>query len=229
MDLDAKIEERKKKNTPFLTAFKHVCIELDMTQKDLCKALDIKPQRITEWKNGIKPVPEPVKYALVELSVQKNIGQISIDFLDGYTDIMLLANIPDNELAEIKLKRSNPDYDKLKAREKEKCEEVESMINASNGQPTPSSVFNASLAQQAESVEAFRIALAAKNEVIENLKVRNAELQQTIADKEIIIKAREARIVALERQLATIATSDIDRYPFVIGAAEDEHHEHKHI
>ena len=63
--------------------------------------------------------------------------------------------------------------------------------------------------------------LAAKDETIDSLKSRIADLQRTIADKEEIIKAREARIITLERQLADAATSDLSRYPFTIGAAED--------
>lgn len=63
--------------------------------------------------------------------------------------------------------------------------------------------------------------LASKDETIDSLKSRIADLQRTIADKEEIIKAREARIVELERQLAAAATSDLSRYPFSMGAAED--------
>ena len=62
--------------------------------------------------------------------------------------------------------------------------------------------------------------LAAKDETIDSLKSRIADLQRTIADKEEIIKARESRIAELERQLAAAATSDLSRYPFTIGAAE---------
>ena len=63
--------------------------------------------------------------------------------------------------------------------------------------------------------------LAAKDETIRHLNDRIADLQRTIADKEEIIKAREARIAELERQLAAAATSDLSRYPFTIGAADE--------
>ena len=63
-------------------------------------------------------------------------------------------------------------------------------------------------------------ALAAKDEMIEELRSHIADLKATIADKEAIIKDREARIVALERQLAAAATSDLSRYPFSFGAAD---------
>ena len=63
--------------------------------------------------------------------------------------------------------------------------------------------------------------LAAKDETIDSLKSRIADLQRTISDKEEIIKAREARISELERQLAAASTSDLSRYPFTIGAADE--------
>lgn len=68
---------------------------------------------------------------------------------------------------------------------------------------------------------AINAALAAKDETIETLKALNASLQRTVADKEEIIKARDARIIELERKLAAATTSDLSRYPFTMGAAED--------
>ena len=68
---------------------------------------------------------------------------------------------------------------------------------------------------------AINAALAAKDETIETLKTLNAALQCTVADKEEIIKARDARIITLERQLAAATTGDLSRYPFSMGAAED--------
>ena len=82
------------------------------------------------------------------------------------------------------------------------------------GNPHPS-------APMIDNGSAINAALAAKDETIETLKARIVDLQRTIADKEEIIKARDERIIALERQLAASATSDLSRYPFAIGAAED--------
>ena len=69
---------------------------------------------------------------------------------------------------------------------------------------------------------AINAALAAKDVTIETLKARIVDLQRTIADKEDMIKSRDERIIALERQLAAATTSDLSRYPFTIGAAEDK-------
>ena len=85
-------------------------------------------------------------------------------------------------------------------------------IGKSNPQQTAPTIDNGS---------AINAALAAKYETIETLKTLNASLQQTIKDKEEIIKSRDARIVDLERQLAAAAASDLKRYPFTMGVAED--------
>ena len=63
--------------------------------------------------------------------------------------------------------------------------------------------------------------IAAKDETIATLQARIVDLERTIADKDTIIKDREARIVALERKLSAYATSDLDKYPFSVGVADD--------
>ena len=92
------------------------------------------------------------------------------------------------------------------------CDNTKGSVTNSFSEPTSripdmSSVFNS--------------ALAKADETIETLKARIADLQRTIADKDTIIRDREARITTLERQLADADTSDLSRYPFTIGAAED--------
>ena len=76
---------------------------------------------------------------------------------------------------------------------------------------------------------AINAALAAKDETIETLKARIADLQRTIIDKVEIIKARDARIVALERQLAAVSTSDIEHWPFSAGVADEGDRPHSNI
>lgn len=221
MELDNKLEERKQRNAPFMTAFERVRSMLGLTKGKMCEMLKVKASRLSEWDKGEKLVPEPVKYDLIQMSVDKEIGQISIDYLDGYTDIMLQNNITVDEQEEIKMRRNNPDYDKLRAMQKAKWEKVEGLLNDHDGQPTPSSIFNANLAQQAESVEAFRIALSAKDELIKDKESRILELHRTIDDKDFIIKTQERKIVELEKKLSTFTMSSIDHYPFPIGAADD--------
>ena len=95
-------------------------------------------------------------------------------------------------------------------------EDNEPMLAAElgNGNPHPS-------APMIDKGSAINAALAAKDETIETLKARIVDLQRTIDDKVEIIKARDERIIALERQLAASAISDLSHYPFTIGAAED--------
>ena len=59
--------------------------------------------------------------------------------------------------------------------------------------------------------------IAAKDETVATLQARIKDLERTIADKETIIKS-------LERQLAATSMSDIDRYPFHVGVADDGTH-----
>ena len=85
-------------------------------------------------------------------------------------------------------------------------------LGKSNPHPSAPTIDNGS---------AINAALAAKDETIETLKARIVDLQHTIDDKVDIIKAREARIVDLERQLAAATTGDITRFPFKVGVAEE--------
>ena len=64
--------------------------------------------------------------------------------------------------------------------------------------------------------------VAALNQQIADKQSRIDDLERTVADKEEIIRDRESRILELERQIANINASDISRYPFAVGAAEDQ-------
>ena len=64
--------------------------------------------------------------------------------------------------------------------------------------------------------------LASKDETIDSLKSRIADLQRTIADKNEIIRTRDSRILELERRLSQSNADDLSNYPFAIGAAEDQ-------
>ena len=66
--------------------------------------------------------------------------------------------------------------------------------------------------------------LADKDIIIAEKQARIVALEQTVADKDVIIRARDARILAMERQIANINASDLSRYPFAIGAAEQQNH-----
>jgi chromosome segregation ATPase len=137
---------------------------------------------------------------------------------------MLLANVTDEEMTDAKRRATNPDYDVMQARLKEKEKQFDANIAQNLPYIDPSSQQNASITAYVQLTNRLSDDIKKKEiEMEERLAekdARIAELKDTIADKEEIIKSRESRITELERQLATVATSDLSRYPFTIGAAE---------
>lgn len=96
-----------------------------------------------------------------------------------------------------------------------------------------SSAVNAALAAYAELTNrlkqemADRLAdkdtiIAEKQSRIESLERTIANLERTVADKDALIRARDSRILDLERRLAQSNADDLSKYPFAIGAAEDQ-------
>ena len=95
--------------------------------------------------------------------------------------------------------------------------------------PTPvdaSSAINAAIAAYVELTNRLKQEisdrLADKDTIIAEQQSRIVDLEQTVADKDALIRARDSRILELERQIANINASDLSRYPFTIGAAEDQ-------
>ena len=88
-----------------------------------------------------------------------------------------------------------------------------------------SSAINAAIAAYVELTNRLKQEmadrLADKDTIIAEKQARIVDLEQTVTDKDAIIRARDARIIELERKLADAVTSDLSRYPFTIGAAED--------
>ena len=211
MTEEERIEENHKRNKPFNTAFKFFADYLvNGSQKEMCKLMGVQAPRVSEVIKDKKPVNDKLINALINLSAKKGM-QIYSEYLYGHSDTMLLENVTDEEMAEVSLRKSNPDYDKI-MKQKEMPEQ--------NQQPPPVPTIDPSSAINA-AISAYAQLIEAKDAVIAEMESRIADLQRTIADKDTIIRDREARIATLERQLAAAATSDLSRYPFTIGAAED--------
>ena len=211
MDSEQKIEERKRWNEPFLRAFNYLLDEsYASTKGELCKMVGIEPGLISRYNNGTKKVSVDTMNALARVSK----GRLNVNYMLGKSDYMLIANVPDDEI----LNSNNPDREVIEKRRQEKQGRKASSIDES-------SQINASIAAYVQLTNRLSDDLKKKEiEMEERLAekdVRIAELKDTIAAKEEIIKARDERIIALERQLAAAATSDLSRYPFTIGAAED--------
>ena len=96
-----------------------------------------------------------------------------------------------------------------------------------------SSAVNAALAAYAELTNRLKqemsdrlsdkdAIIAEKQSRIESLERTIANLERTVADKEALIHARDSRILELERRIAQLNADDLSKYPFAIGAAEDQ-------
>lgn len=218
-------EQRKLKNANFMKAFKYVAAKLKMNQGQLAEAIGSKSAYISNFSKGLRPVPEETIDALVDISAQIPNGQIFREYLYGNSDIMLLANVSDEEMTDAKRRAMNPDYDVMQARMKEKEKQLDTNISQNMPYIDPASQQNASISAYIQLTNRLTDDLKKKEiELAERLAekdARIADLQRTIADKEEIIKARDARILELERQLAAATTGDLSRYPFTMGAAED--------
>ena len=109
--------------------------------------------------------------------------------------------------------------------DKQALPESENAVPASS-YVDPSSAINAAIAAYAELTNRLKQEmsdrLADKDTIIAEKQARIVALEQTVADKDSIIRARDARILELERRIANINASDLSRYPFAIGAAEEQ-------
>ena len=218
-------ERRKLKNANFLKAFKFVADKLKMNQGQLAESIGSKSAYISNFSKGLRPVPEETIDALVNISAKIPNGQIFREYLLGNSDIMLLANVTDEEMIAAKRRATDPDYDVMQARLKEKENQLDANIAQSIPYIDPSSQQNATITAYVQLTNRLSDDLKKKEiEMEERLAekdARIADLQRTISDKEEIIKAREAHIAELEHQLAAATTGDLSRYPFTIGVAED--------
>ena len=210
MDSEQKIEERKRWNEPFLRAFNYLLDEnYASTKGELCKMVGIEPGLISRYSNGIKKVSVDTMNALARVSG----GRLYINYMLGKSKYMLIENVPDDEI----LNANNPDREVIEEQNK----------TAGNNSSTldPSSVINSLIANHTRQINDYEERIKAKEiEMAERLAEKSATiaaLQRTIADKEEIIKIRDARINELERKLADATTGDLSRYPFKAGVAEE--------
>jgi transcriptional regulator with XRE-family HTH domain len=142
----------------------------------------------------------------------------------GYTqkDIVEAAGLSQNAISKIKTGQNNAGDDTINKLCTAFNLNPDFFYRGSQQFTMEEKTHQAPPAQMIDNGSAINAALAAKDETIETLKARIVDLQQTIADKIEIIKARDARILTLERQLAAATTGDLSRYPFTMGAAEDK-------
>jgi transcriptional regulator with XRE-family HTH domain len=219
---------RQKKNEHFIRAFNYVATARNMNQGELATAIGSKSAYISGYKSGIRPVTDEVIEGLVRESCVEPSQQIYREYLLGNSDIMLLANVTDKELAEVELRRNNPDYDTIQQRLRDSGHNIDTQLSQSlPPTSTPvdsSSAINAAIAAYVELTNRLKQEmadrLADKDTIIAEKQSRIVALEQTISDKDAIIRARDARILELERRIAQSYANDLTKYPFSIGAAE---------
>ena len=188
----------RKRNNIFAEAFKWIKVHRD------CEGKNVKYQKDLA--------------ALVGVS-EDTITRIMRDQTEVTDDFLCKFNEAFDNIFNYQWLRGEEDYPMLEA--------DYSKSNPHQSAPTidESSQINASLSAYIQLTNRLTDDLKKKEiEMEERLAekdARIAELKDTIAAKEEIINARDERIIALERQLAAATTGDISRYPFTIGAAED--------
>lgn len=191
------------KNQLFIRAVDYLIDERKVdSQKELAQVTGITEATFSNIRNDKKVVSDKTIRKLLEAFP----ALFNADYFRGKNIYMLMS-----EYLEAK----------IEAEEKEKTT-CESLSGSAAGIPDMSSVFNSALAKADESISSLKIALAAKDQLIAEKQSRIVTLEQTVADKDAIIRARDSRILELERQIANINASDLSRYPFAIGAAEEQ-------
>ena len=188
---------RKVRNEHFIQAFEYVARILGLGQGDLAEAIGSKSAYISNFRKGLRPVPEDTIERLIRVSAKKPGLQIFSEYLYGNSEIMLLSNVSDEEMFASKMRHDNPDYDKI---EKEKAD--------SNTLDT-SSLINAALAAKDELI-------SAKQKIIDQLNHR-------LEEKDELITELRSRIADLQRLSSLTTPSDpLRKYPFEIGVAESD-------
>ena len=110
MDKINRIKEKADYNSRFIRSFDYLMSVKSLKQSELAYLIGCTSSQISEYRRGTKRVQENTMNALVRVSE----GTLSLAYMQGFSDYMILANAPDEEIVEIQRRRDNPDYDLLK-------------------------------------------------------------------------------------------------------------------
>ena len=209
---------RRKKNEHFIRAFNYVATARNMNQGELATAIGSKSAYISGYKSGIRPVSDEVIAGLVRESCVEPSQQVYREYLLGNSEIMLLANVTDEELAEVEIRRNNPDYDAMQQRQRAS----ERLHDEPYPTTDPSSIMNAALAAQMQTIESLKSEKATLLEAhARELKAKDdliQSLRDQLAAKDQLIAEQKARLIDYRRIIDS--HTDLPDYPFPIGAAE---------
>jgi predicted RNase H-like nuclease (RuvC/YqgF family) len=206
------IEVRKQKNAPFCKAFDYIAELKEVSGKILAEMIGSKGPYISMYRNGTKPVP----IEIMENLVLQSEGELNMEYLRGNSEYMLLRNVPDDEIANIQMRKSNPDYDVIEKRKKKIEKDIDKNLFPHNEPHTDnSSLMNATISAQIETITNLKQTIA---DMKEQHKRELAEKDAHIADLTKLAEERLHRIAELKR---TIDANNLAEFPFPIGSAED--------
>ena len=109
----------KKRNAHFIRAFEYVASVLELSQGELAETIGSKSAYISNFRKGLRPVPDETISGLINISSSKPGLQIFSEYLYGNSDIMLLSNVSDEEMVTAKMRSGNPDFEELNKRNKD--------------------------------------------------------------------------------------------------------------
>lgn len=173
MDENEKIEERKRENGRFLSAFKYMMKANGLTQDELAKRMGKSSSLISDYKSGKKKVSEDTMRELALISGSK----LNLNYMLGYSDYILLENVPQEEFMEISARRNNPDYERMKEKRDEVAEPTpapfipswaDSLISIMTEQIKQNEALNRELRQSIAEVNSLKSDLAAILHLLKN-------------------------------------------------------------
>ena len=208
------IELRKQKNAPFCKAFDYIAELKEVSDKILAQMIGSKGPYISMYRNGTKPVP----IEIMENLVLQSEGELNMEYLLGNSEYMLLRNVPDDEITNIQMRKSNPDYDVMQKRIKEMEKDIDKNLFPHNEPYTDnSSLMNATISAQIETIANLKQTIA---DMKEQHKRELAEKDAHIADLTKLAEERLHRIAELRR---VIDANQMSEFPFPVGVAEKKY------
>ena len=204
MEEKEKFEANKKSNAPFLRALNVLMKEKNLNQAQVAELLNTKSGTFSDYKNGKKRASQEMYDRLARAFG----GRLNIHYLTGESEYMMLANVPDDEIAEYSLREGNPDYDILKKAK-------------SSTMPTdiPSTLDRSFIIEkEIGNTKSYM------DKYIASLEKQIKDQDARLAEKDKYIDVLEKRIGEYEATAEFIRENDFtEKWPFPKGVADDRH------
>ena len=212
MEEKEKFEANKRSNEPFLRALSVLMKEKNINQAQAAELIGTKSGTFSDYKNGKKRASQDMYDRLARAFG----GRLNMRYLTGESEYMMLANVPDEEINEYRLRESNPDYDVLKkAKSKIVSKNTPSDIPSSLDR---SFIIEKEVGNTKTYLEKF---VASLEKQIEDKDEQIKDLRNDVAQRDKTIATQASRIIELEAAIKLYQSDDqIRRHPFPIGVAD---------